>query len=76
MNADQTDTWVVRNEFAMVEVALDRQAHDARLRITDRQTGRTVHLDALELEALTRIGHGDLRSLLDPSGPTAVLHED
>jgi hypothetical protein len=71
-----TEGWVVRNEFAMVEVSLDEQAHDPRLRIRDRQTGRTVHLDALELEALTRVGHGDLRALLDPSGPTATQRDD
>lgn len=59
--------WVIRNEFAMVEVQKDESAHDPRLLIRDMQSGDSVQLDALELEALTRIRHGDLRPLLDPS---------
>jgi hypothetical protein len=61
------DGWVIRNEFAMVQVVRDASAHDPRLLIRDMQTGDAVQLDALELEALTRIRHGDLRPLLDPS---------
>jgi len=66
--------WVIRNEFAMVEVVRDDSAHDPRLLIRDMQSGDTVQLDALELEALTRISHGDLRPLLDPSNPLSDGH--
>lgn len=62
-----SEAWVIRNEFAMVEVSKDDSAHDSRLLIRDMQTGEAVQLDALELEALTRVRHGDLRPLLDPS---------
>lgn len=62
-----SEGWVIRNEFAMVEVRKDDSAHDSRLLIRDMQTGEAVQLDALELEALTRVRHGDLRPLLDPS---------
>lgn len=61
--------WVVRNEFAMVEVWLDRSAHDPLLLIRDMHAGPVIRLDALELEALTRVTHEDLKPLLDPSGP-------
>jgi hypothetical protein len=71
-----TDRLVIRNEFAMVEVLKDDSAHDPRLLIRDMQTGATVHLDALELEALTRVRHGDLRPLLDPSQTLSVRDDD
>lgn len=70
-----TDPWIIRNEFAMVEVGKDESGHDPRLLIRDTQSGEEIYLDALELEALTRLDHESLRPLLDPSGVWFV-HED
>ena len=53
--------WVgLRNEFAMVEVALVEGRNGPGLAVRDSETGATVTLDPLELEALTRIRHEDL----------------
>ena len=50
---------VLRNEFATVEVLLDETANGPRLLVRDLETGRQVHLDALEVESLTRMNHDD-----------------
>lgn len=59
--------FVIRNEFAMVEVGQDDSAKGTRLFIRDVQTGASVYLDSLELEALTRLSHKDFAPLVDPS---------
>lgn len=58
---------ILKSEFAIVQVLLDETANGPRLMIRDLQSGDTIHLDPLELEALTRLRHGDLREYLDPS---------
>jgi hypothetical protein len=58
---------IFQNEFAMVEVQRDESANGVRLSIRNVQTGDTVYLDPLELEALTHAGHGHFARLLDPS---------
>jgi hypothetical protein len=55
----------VQNEFASVGIELD--ASGAYLHITDLRSGVGVSLDPLELEAITRFGPGDRRSMVDPS---------
>jgi hypothetical protein len=55
---------VVRNEFALVEVAYVNRDRSTSLLITDASSGRAVVLDALELEALTRVAREALRGLL------------
>lgn len=55
----------VQNEFASVSVELDASGY--YLRITDLRSGVAVALDPLELEALTRLGPDDRRSMVDPS---------
>ena len=57
----------VDSEFAAVEVSIDREGHDARLRIEDLKSGRVGYLDAFELETLAWLPPGALDKLLDPS---------
>jgi hypothetical protein len=60
------DRNILRNEFASVEVARDDSANGVRLRIRDLSTGRTIYLDPLELESLTRATHAVFVPLVDP----------
>lgn len=62
MNAD-----ILRNEFASVEIRRDESANGVRLRIRDLATGRTIYLDPLELESLTRAKHTLFVPLVDPA---------
>lgn len=48
-------------------MTLDEDANGPRLFIQDLQSGESIHLDPLELEALTRLRHSDLKTFLDPS---------
>jgi len=57
----------VVNEYATVRVELDQRGNGDRLRITDLHTGRSMCLDALELQALALATHRDLTPLLDPA---------
>lgn len=61
------DRNILRNEFASVEVARDDSANGVRLRIRDLSTGRTIYLDPLELESLTRAKHAVFVPLVDPA---------
>ena len=58
--------FVLRNEFATVEVALDETANGPRLLVRDLESGRQVHLDALEVESLTRMDHDDFADRVRP----------
>jgi hypothetical protein len=62
------DVRVVRNEFALVEVAYVNRDRSTSVLITDATSGRAVVLDALELEALTRVAPEALRGLLLDEG--------
>jgi hypothetical protein len=55
------------NEFARVRVELDETALGDRLRVIDLRRGVEAHLDPLEVEALTRATHEQLRALVDPA---------
>lgn len=66
--------WVLRNEFAMVEVSVREREAGPMLEIVDVENGTSITLDPLELEALTRFPHRALAPLLDPSG-TSVLDQ-
>lgn len=57
---------VLRNEFATVEVLLDETANGPRLLVRDLETGRQVHLDALEVASLTRMSHDDFAERVRP----------
>jgi hypothetical protein len=57
---------VLHNEFATVEVLLDETANGPRLLVRDLETGQQVHLDALEVESLTRMTHDDFAERVRP----------
>lgn len=57
----------IESEFASVEISVDYDGHNARLRIVDVKTGQVGYLDALELETLAWLPEGGLHKLLDPS---------
>lgn len=66
-------TQILRNEFAMVEVTLATNGHVQVLRIRNAETDQMIELDPLELEALTRMRHGEFGPLIvadDPGTPT------
>ena len=54
------------SEFASVAVEVDFVANGPRLRIENRQNGRVVYLDPLELASLTWLTHDQLGPFLDP----------
>lgn len=58
---------VVESEFASVSVNLDGEGNSVRLRLQDLRTGKTRHLDALELETIIWLADAHLTDLLDPS---------
>lgn len=55
------------NEFGAVAVEVDEHANGPRLRVEDLRSGRTIHLDPLELASLTWLTHERLGPFLDPS---------
>ncbi len=58
---------VFRNEFSTVELQRDESANGPRLLVRDAASGRTIYLDPIQLEALTRMTTDDFAALLDPS---------
>lgn len=68
--------FVIRNEFAMVEVGQDDSAKGMRLMIRDVQTGDSIYLDSLELETLTKLRHRDLAPWVDPSFGEEDMDDD
>lgn len=55
-----TPAFRISNEFATVLVAVVESPRGAVLEIRSEQSGRSIRLDALELEALAGVGHRDL----------------
>jgi hypothetical protein len=53
-------TYRISSEFAIVTVAVVETPSGTVLEIRSEQSGRSIRLDALELEALTGIDHRDL----------------
>jgi hypothetical protein len=60
---------LLRNEFALVEVRVEDAGSGPALRIRDAETDRSILLDALELEALTRLSHNDFGRLVALDAP-------
>lgn len=58
---------IFRNEFAIVRVRKDESANGVRLHIHDVASGKSIYLDPLELQALTRATHEFFTILVDPS---------
>jgi hypothetical protein len=63
----ETTRWRLSNEFAAVEVELDKSANSPRLKITDLRTGTVGYLDPLELERLSAARHADLTWIVSPA---------
>jgi Trk K+ transport system NAD-binding subunit len=55
-----TPTYRISNEFAIVTVAVVENSRGTVLEIRSEESGRSIRLDALELEALAGIDHRDL----------------
>ncbi|MGZ4509784.1 MAG: dihydrodiol dehydrogenase [Mycobacterium sp.] len=62
------ETITVANEFAEVEVRREDTRNGSRLLISVPRTGRSISLDALELEALTRQNARTLAAMVGASG--------
>ena len=58
---------VIANEFAAVQVEVDRRGNDDRLRITDARTGRSRSIDAFVLESLVWTDPEHWQIIFDPS---------
>lgn len=54
----------VRNEFAMVELVVMTGHTGDRVVVRDVEVGTEIELDALELEALTRVDHESFGPLI------------
>jgi hypothetical protein len=68
MSGGRTETRLrVANEFATVDVRLQRVPSGVVLEVFDPQSGAGIWLDALELEALTRLTVNQRKNLVDPS---------
>lgn len=67
LSGDLADGVVLRSEFAVVRVSVDRSANGDRLRVEDLRSGRCFHFDPLELERLTTIRHQDLAYVVSPA---------
>ncbi len=77
MEADEIESGLTRinNEFALVELSVDRAANGPRLKVRSVRTHHVVYLDALQLEALTWLPlQAYLDALETPLGPDD--HED
>lgn len=60
----KTETLIIRNEFAAVQIGYLGEQPIKALLLTDINTGKSVSLDALDLEVLTRVDKEKLRSLI------------
>ncbi|BCP14214.1 hypothetical protein [Mycobacterium paraintracellulare] len=64
--ADSTPRFVIRNEFALIEVEHVTRPSGDLLRITDVPGGASTLLDALDLEALCALGPQERAWLRNP----------
>jgi hypothetical protein len=67
---------VLRNEFAMVAVAIADEPNGSWLRVRNLASGAEVRLRAGQLDRLTRLRHRDLAPLVDPSGLLSEAEPD
>ena len=61
--------WFLANEFAQVELTLDRRGNDVRLSIEDLTSGNVILLDAFVLSALVTTSADNIARHLDPHPP-------
>lgn len=71
-----SETITVANEFAEVEVRRVDTRNGSRLLISSPRTGRSISLDALELEALTRQNARTLTAMVGSSGGPLLPDEE
>ena len=71
-----TPAFRISNEFATVLVEVVESPRGAVLEIRSEQTGRSIRLDALELEALAGVGHRDLDGFVLRTTQAAVDLQD
>ncbi len=79
-----TPTYRISNEFAIVTVAVVESPRGTVLEIRSEESGRSIRLDALELEALAGVDHRDLdgfvlrttQAAADLGGPRPTPTED
>jgi hypothetical protein len=57
----------LRNEFAAVDVRVDRRGRTPRLMVRDLRSGAAAFLDPLELESIATAGAEQMDALVDPS---------
>ncbi len=62
----------IANEFAIVTVAVVESPRGTVLEIRSEESGRSIRLDALELEALAGVDHRDLDSFVLRTTQAAV----
>jgi hypothetical protein len=60
---------ILRNEFATVRIALDRSGNGVLLVVTDTESGQSIALDPLEIEAIARMTHHDFDERILERGP-------
>lgn len=54
----------IRNEFGTVVISVDHSANGPRLRLAGLNSGTVIHLDVLEIEALSGMSHEDFAVLI------------
>jgi hypothetical protein len=62
----------ISSEFATVTVAVVESPHGTVLEIRSEQSGRSIRLDALELEALAGLDHRDLDGFVLRTAQAAI----
>ena len=71
-----TRTYRISSEFATVTVAVVESPRGTVLEIRAEESGRSIRLDALELEALAGVSHRDLDVFVLRTTQTAAdLHD-
>lgn len=68
---------ILANEFAAIEVTLDRTSNGERLRLLDvLRGGRVAYLDPMRLEALVWSDPSELDALCDPDRIITAAESD
>lgn len=63
----KSDQWLVRNEFACIEVSLDTRGNSPLLCLRNTNSGEVRLLDPVQLEAILWLSDELLTKLCDPA---------